>query len=306
MDVLEFEVQVHPEYGLGALLTLRAIDLSKVDELAKDKEPDADDLPDPFDVDNSSGTAAETNSHSNGGDESGSGINDTADGTTRAQGVVKCLQVDKLQPRGACESAGIQIGDVFLRVRAKAGGAQWTSVTSHAQLKAAYQKQNAVQVAVARDREFAAAQAAAAFAVQASSAGSPSSAGKDARIRRTSSGILQPVMMSQVETEAEQRTKELLDSGTITQQEYDSIVAKTRQRRAEQQQALARAAAIRSGNVIVEAKFGKGSPLGITLYAKGNGYVSGMLDILSNHWDEKPLFISLLSYAVAVEIVSIG
>lgn len=267
MDVLEFEVQVHPDYGLGALLTLRAIDLSKVDNSAKDKEPEADDLPDPFDPDNASSPAVESSSHSAGGD------GDADPHEKDANGVAKCLQVDKLQPRGACESAGIQIGDVVLRVRAKATGAKWTSVTSHAQLKSVYQKQKTVEVAVARDREFAAAQAAAAFAVQASATGSPSSAGKDARIRRTSSGILQPVMMSQVETEAEQRTKELLDSGTITQEEYDSIIAKTRQRRAEQQQALARAAAIRSGNVIVEAKFGKGSPLGITLYAKGNGYV---------------------------------
>ncbi len=46
-----------------------------------------------------------------------------------------------------------------------------------------------------------------------------------------SPGQQQPALMSQVESEAEQRTKELLEGGAITQAEYDSIVAKTQQRR---------------------------------------------------------------------------
>ena len=58
--------------------------------------------------------------------------------------------------------------------------------------------------------------------------------GSSAVIQRrgsSSSGLVTPVGMSVLETEAELRTKELLDAGTITQEEYEFIVAKTRQRR---------------------------------------------------------------------------
>ncbi len=276
MDLLELDVQVHPKFGLGALLTLRAIDLSAVDEPACRRnahvEADGDgdeDSPDPF------GSEASRLATVN-----------------EAGALKKWLQVDKLQPRGSAESAGVRVGDVFLRVRAAEHPQNppgtdietWMHVTSHAELKSAYHGRAAVRVAVARDRELVAAQAAAVATAKAlvssmrggaqqtaaaAPAGKAVVGGGGMELRRTSSGVMKPVMMSQVETEAELRTKELLDTGLITQEEYDSIVTKTRQRRLEQARLTARQEAIRRGNVIVEAKFGKAAPLGITLHSKG-------------------------------------
>jgi hypothetical protein len=262
MDLLEFDVQVHPKFGLGALLTLRAIDLSAVDD-----------------------PACRPHGNNEDDDEEDSSPDAAADEHK------KWLQVDKLQPRGSAESAGVRVGDVFLRVRAAEHPQNppgtdvetWMHVTSHAELKSAYHGRAAVRVAVARDRELVAAQAAAVATAKAlvssmrggqqQAAGGAGSkvvvGGGGMELRRTSTGAMKPVMMSQVETEAEQRTKELLDTGLITQEEYDSIVAKTRQRRVEQARLTARQEAIRRGNVIVEAKFGKAAPLGITLHSKG-------------------------------------
>lgn len=270
MEVHEFDVTVHPKFGLGALLTLRAIDFSSlndpedqdcVDTAETDKddvEPladsSSDEHVDPFDPDNTTALAV--------------------DPTKRR------LQVDKLQPGGSCEKAGVCVGDVVLRIRqqGKDGGflSEWKPITSHRELKHAYQDQVQVRIAVARDKEFAAAVAAADIGAVAAAAASPVagswlSGGPHGQTENT--GLSQAMMMSQVESEAEQRTKELLDSGKITQEEFDAIVAKTRERRAEQQRALKRAEAIRQGNVIVEAMFGKGSPLGITLHTKGDGCV---------------------------------
>ena len=265
MEVHEFDVAVDPKFGLGALLTLRAIDFAHLD--------------DPNDPFQESAEAAEASS----GEESVDPFDPDNLSVPVVEDVRRRLQVDKLQPRGACEKAGIMVGDVFLRIRvATAGGdsdddaAAWSIVANHTQLKSAYQKQKLVRIAVARDSEFAAAQAAATVAAVAAAAASPKAGSRRSGgfgSPQKSSGLAHPLMMSQVESEAERRTKELLDSGVITQEEYDSIIAKTQQRRAESQRALARAEAIRQGNVIVEAKFGKGSPLGITLYAKGSRYV---------------------------------
>ena len=79
----------------------------------------------------------------------------------------KCLQVDKLQSGGACEKAGVQIGDVLLRILSgseasasdsskkkssprnpympgtddeeEEDGEKWIEVSTHSQLKAVYQ-----------------------------------------------------------------------------------------------------------------------------------------------------------------------
>ena len=61
--------------------------------------------------------------------------------------IQKCLQVDKLQPRGASESAGIRVGDVFLRLNpnahpdnpANVDHDTWVPLATHVQLKLAYQ-----------------------------------------------------------------------------------------------------------------------------------------------------------------------